>query len=152
MKFDSNSIKCETAWVDLRENRESNVRMNTVPINHLSQNATNHRTRWFKVVRSTQLVYPTSTVHTHTQKRLLMSEFNTTTQPHTRCLMNHDQNNHKYVNQAQGMLETQPHTHTMEWKLWNGEELGIREQIRLEFFSWIVQTLFKLRLDVDCSM
>ena len=66
--------------------------------------------------------------------------------------MNHDQNNHKYVNQAQGMLETQPHTHTMEWKLWNGEELGIREQIRLEFFSWIVQTLFKLRLDVDWSM
>ena len=39
MKFDSNSIKYETAWVDLKENRESNVRMNTVPTNHLSQNA-----------------------------------------------------------------------------------------------------------------
>ncbi|MQL75635.1 hypothetical protein Taro_008025 [Colocasia esculenta] len=31
----------------------------------------NHRTRGFKVVRSTQLMYPTSTVHTHTQKHCL---------------------------------------------------------------------------------
>ncbi|MQL67861.1 hypothetical protein Taro_000089 [Colocasia esculenta] len=48
-----------------------------------------------------------------------MSEFNPTTQPHTRCLMNHDQNNHKFMNQAQGMLETQPHTHNgMEIVKW----------------------------------
>ena len=78
-----------------------------VPIKHLTWKMFKPQDTKIYVVRSTQIVYPTSTAHTHTQRKLLMSEFGdynshtrvfwcapTIRTTHTRDLKHKDRLNH----------------------------------------------------------